>query len=193
MRSGKVMGAVASFAIVLCLVAGGHSRQGPPHGVPPAGPLAAIPISFVLGDGNGNIVGNVVDVSAGFARTLVEVELSSGDRANVLLLVVNGFGFEGIGNVFFSGPNCTGDVFIGAGSFPPAITAAVVTGDDLGSPRKLYVATTDTLVSATVQSSQFGFDGCFNFPPVTTDLLPAELVDSDLEMTFPPPYTLEIE
>ena len=61
MRSGKVMGTVGLFAIVLCLATAVHSRQGRSGG-PRGGPLSRLPISFVLRDGNGNIVGDVIDV-----------------------------------------------------------------------------------------------------------------------------------
>ena len=101
MTSGKVMGTVALFAIVLCLATVVHSRQSP-RVSPRGGPLAAIPISLVVRDGNGNIVGNVLDVDGargfgtGFgvsvAATLVEVELPSGDRANVILRIARDSG-----------------------------------------------------------------------------------------------------
>ena len=189
MRSGKVIGTVGLFAVVLCIATAVHSRQNPR-----GGPLAALPISFVLGDGNGNIVGNVIDLdrSGTVASTLVEVELSSGDRANVLLTVRQDSGFRADGFLIFSGADCTGDVFVvPSAGFLPAITASAVI-ESAGS-KMLYVASTDTPVSVSIRFYMGGF-GCSDLEmPITLDLLPAELVDSDIEMTFPPPYTLEIE
>ena len=144
-----------------------------------------------MGDGNGNIVGNVLDVTGNAVPTLVEVELSSGDRANVLLRVSQDSGFQFNGSLLFSGANCTGDLFLEFGGFLPAITTSAVI--ESAGAKMLYVVTTDTPVSVSIRSVMGGF-GCFDFEePITVDVFPAELVDSDLEMTFPPPYTLEIE
>jgi hypothetical protein len=144
-------------------------------------------------------IGKVLTISENLTRRALvslPVILSGGTEKNVGItfrsIDVNG----PIGSLFYESSDCSGTPLIGnaeMGVFDPA--TAVRQGSSSGDPVALYVGTTNTTTTFFVQSqTEFLFgspNNCQTFSPgFSSDLVPAELVDNNLLVTFPPPYTI---
>ena len=157
--------------------------------------------SFVLKDMNDVTIGPVVSLSRDEgelkAATLLEFDTASGTK-KVVLRAQNGFTQRAIttvasfrqNGVSFSDINCMGQAYVFAlHGFPNAIwAAATVIGTD--TLRKLYIATSQVTEEPTLNSELFnGSCGNFSFTDI---MVPAELVNGDLDTTIPPPFSLEV-
>ena len=154
-------------------------------------------VSFVLNDATGESIGHVISLSRDDGRLKLTTLLEFNSK-KVVLHAQNGFtkrlptpstSFRQAG-VGFSGANCEGTPYVFAlQGFPNAIwAAATVIGTD--GLRKLYIATSQVTEEPALNSELFN-GSCSNFS--FTDLfVPAELVDGDLDMTIPPPVSLEV-
>ena len=168
---------------------------------------------FVLKDNNGNPVGTVVtvgiytqsmpisgDLYVEPRRVLARVNFINGVGATVpvaISLFPTHIMFHH--RVLYQSGNCTGDGFMhqnlrGSGFGPAFAATAIVGKNGPAGERSLYVAVEEVPVARDFNSAS-AYGNCIPFGiTLSQPSVPAELLDPDLHsnLSFPPPYTLEI-
>jgi hypothetical protein len=168
--------------------------------------------SFVLLDSKGSTIGNILNFGVlGGSRTnyfqtlLVQIQYvrPSGELINSSIGVhfntsktAKIIGSEGTPNgeqeIYFSEPRCSGQAYMGSpllrGYLQPSVTLH----------GNLYVVTSDVQQSPAIFSMrrESPYSGGFDCVPfkgnIIKGLAPVELIDSNVQSTFPPPYSVEL-
>lgn len=155
---------------------------------------------FVLKDANGNPFGTVIDAYYESATIEIQFQDVQSETITILTSVSPVQGFLNQGQFYHADANCNDPPMVfPRGLFRVAHAPFIIRG--LGDVRSLYVASdgipVSTLILASSSITDFGSGpviSCQSFGSgFTRDLVPPEELDSDLNTSFPPPYTLELQ
>ena len=199
----KVLGFAAT--IVFFVFASGAFAE-PPEGKGNKGGFDISNLALMDSDPLGSKeVGTVIAaIDKDFVLTLLTFVDSLGTERNILLkagkngiqVAVGGFSPVG-GWVGFEGTFCSGTAYFDPRiGLQPAFDPSVVIKSPSGSSELvLYTSADDQPVNATINSASGNIGGCGNAPSpeIVSNVVPAEILDTDLHTSFPPPYALVVK
>ncbi len=168
-------------------------------------------LGLVLRDGNGNKIGDI----ASFVTSLqlqgnlpltnnrvsvrIPITLSNGNKKHIIVLI---FGDKIIPKfnekIYFLSSDCSGTPYLGVNGFLNSELHTSVLRQEPNNNISVYVASSE--VGGSFSTNSFFWSNgiapnfnCIAQSWVCPNCTEAELVDSDLTQTFPPPYTLEAQ
>jgi len=156
----------------------------------------------VLLDATGATIGKVVGIQQANAVPFVEILFEMSGQTLLAKIVTEHPdgelpGFDKVEAVFFDNADCTGAAWIMGepafrGHFFNEFQTAIIVGDKADDPdeRLLYVPVLAAAELRTANSIRH--EQCDPNTTITTELVPAVLLDADLHTTFPKPYTLRL-
>lgn len=202
----SISGSIVTCGTDISDVRGPQGIQGPAGADSAAGGAP----QFILKDGNGVQMGTVITVNddsssfidAGLQVTnrsvLTALDILKADTTTATVVIsVDRFNIRFQHRLLFENPDCLGPArfrdTIADSDFPPAITMSFVGGVP-GQPnvRKLYIQADEAEIPAMFLVQSISAEGtCISPLNFMAPSVSAELVDGQLHLTHPGPYTLE--